>query len=621
MRTLRALLLADALIVPALAHAAAPAIPPGPDLKARAAATVSATNIAIAAEATKLQRDLARAALANPADSPALTPATSGCTVTVPGTGTATAGFGTTYQYSSNPSLFTVFGGVPTLSSSPYYRVISVSDQTGGKQVYGRFDFSTASAGIDFRFVQGSSNPIRIMLNGQYLADASGNSSWTLGLSGRNLLTVNCTTHALRRWGAEINGNGSGFDGVNVVSGETIFPTPTANRWTIAYIGDSEPCSTGAQFAASGFPELYGFRVAGVESNVVPICLGGTGVINAGTALKGPDHAPADLDALSAYVGTVNEVDEGFNVNDGILGDAVVTASIAGTDMSVTVLANGVQIISGQQITCADCLAGSKIVRNTSGNNGGVGHYLVSPSQTVASQSITVTGITAASLQAADLAWFQQLRAHTKYPWTPIVIWGPPRDSTGTDTAKKAAFDQWVALGEKNAAYFSMRSPVQVLPESTTATITAGTIASGVLTVTTKTGNSIAVGQFISASTSIPCGVQITGSGSSNSAACSPACTGTGGTGTYAISNPTLALTLNASLGAVTSVYAPAAYLNGGTTGIDTTHPPQPGHDLVGSVQAKARADMNLPRPISFGLDLPALPANDDRALSDKAAA
>lgn len=69
---------------------------------------------------------------------------------------------------------------------------------------------------------------------------------------------------------------------------------------------------------------------------------------------------------------------------------AVFTASISGTDMTVTAVTSGT-IYPGMTITGTGVTAGTRIVSQTSGTNGGTGVYVVSASQTVASTTITGT--------------------------------------------------------------------------------------------------------------------------------------------------------------------------------------------------------------------------------------
>jgi hypothetical protein len=70
------------------------------------------------------------------------------------------------------------------------------------------------------------------------------------------------------------------------------------------------------------------------------------------------------------------------------IGAASATASISGTNMTVTAVASGTlvptMLIAGTGIT-----AGTRIVSQTSGTTGGVGVYVVSVSQTISSRAIT----------------------------------------------------------------------------------------------------------------------------------------------------------------------------------------------------------------------------------------
>jgi hypothetical protein len=69
---------------------------------------------------------------------------------------------------------------------------------------------------------------------------------------------------------------------------------------------------------------------------------------------------------------------------------AVFTASIATTTMTVTAVASGT-IYPGMVITGTGVTAGTRIISQTTGTDGGTGDYVVSVSQTVASTTITGT--------------------------------------------------------------------------------------------------------------------------------------------------------------------------------------------------------------------------------------
>jgi len=113
-------------------------------------------------------------------------------------------------------------------------------------------------------------------------------------------------------------------------------------------------------------------------------------------AFDGPQRAvPYNLDANGGTVGNFFTIDAttGVASQGGVMGNgvAVVTASIAGTVMTVSAVTSGVlnvnQVLTGSGVT-----AGTTITAFLGNSVGGIGTYTVSVSQTVTSTSITATG-------------------------------------------------------------------------------------------------------------------------------------------------------------------------------------------------------------------------------------
>lgn len=75
---------------------------------------------------------------------------------------------------------------------------------------------------------------------------------------------------------------------------------------------------------------------------------------------------------------------------------ASVTASIAGTTMTVSAVGSGAVTV-GQTLSGSGVTAGTKVVRQLTGTPGGIGTYEVSASQTVASTTVTGAGAVAAA--------------------------------------------------------------------------------------------------------------------------------------------------------------------------------------------------------------------------------
>lgn len=75
---------------------------------------------------------------------------------------------------------------------------------------------------------------------------------------------------------------------------------------------------------------------------------------------------------------------------------ASVTASIAGTTMTVTAVGSGALTV-GQTLSGSGVTAGTKVLAQLTGTPGGIGTYQVSASQTVASTTVTGAGAVAAA--------------------------------------------------------------------------------------------------------------------------------------------------------------------------------------------------------------------------------
>lgn len=118
-----------------------------------------------------------------------------------------------------------------------------------------------------------------------------------------------------------------------------------------------------------------------------------------------PVHTPHVLQSVyGAFYSTANQPDGSTTTAYPIIYDttqiakntaledrtAVFTASITLTDMTVSAVTSGT-IYPGMTITGTGVTAGTRIVSQTSGTDGGTGVYVVSVSQTVASTTITGT--------------------------------------------------------------------------------------------------------------------------------------------------------------------------------------------------------------------------------------
>jgi len=173
-----------------------------------------------------------------------------------------------------------------------------------------------------------------------------------------------------------------------------------------------------------------------------------------------------------------------------------VTGSIAGQVLTVSAIAAGTVLAAGQALSGTNVDPATTILSQLTGTAGGVGTYSVSVSQNIASETITASGggLTVSAVTSGVLAIGQTLSGAAA--GTVITGYGTGAGGTGTYAV---SVSQTFASG----------------------TLTA---SGGVLTVSAVGSGALAVGDTISGS-GVTAGTTITGF-----------ITGTGGTGTYAVS-------------------------------------------------------------------------------------
>lgn len=269
------------------------------DFGARATAARLATRMSANERAGRLHRLAMAAKGANASDWGALaSPPGLSCTGNAAGPGLSQI-----FTAANNPSLFTLYGGVPARDSSGalyggYWRGHSVTLPSGGNAGVGtgaqgvvmRVAFRSDAPAIDIIMLgQAATSRIRVLIDGRY-ADKTGVSTATT--SGGNTLSLVWpagTSRTMRRYDVEYEKDG-GFFGVRVAPGDMVQPIATGARYRIAVLGDSVAAGIGATHAADGFAFHAGRRLGNMDLDMVAMGIGGTGFCNAGAAAAFPDR-------------------------------------------------------------------------------------------------------------------------------------------------------------------------------------------------------------------------------------------------------------------------------------------------------------------------------------------
>lgn len=134
-------------------------------------------------------------------------------------------------------------------------------------------------------------------------------------------------------------------------------------------------------------------------------------VTNAGTNQVVPGmKAYANYETGAVTFAATGNAPQGASVTGAIAaGTFSVTASIAGSEMTVTAVGSGA-VVNGATISGTNVVTGTKVVSQVSGTPGGVGVYLVDIPQTVASTTVsgafgtlTVTAVGSGALNVGDV--------------------------------------------------------------------------------------------------------------------------------------------------------------------------------------------------------------------------
>ncbi len=186
------------------------------------------------------------------------------------------------------------------------------------------------------------------------------------------------------------------------------------------------------------------------------------------------------------------------NAFTGVLAPNTATASFAGTVMTVSAVGSGSVLAAGQTVTGASIDAATSIVRQLTGTAGGAGTYLMSVSQTVTSEAVTMSGggLTVSAVATGGLYVGQVIAGAGVTTGTAITGFGTGSGGTGTyavDTSQTVGSEAMTGNG-------------------------------GMLTVSAVTSGTLTLGDVLSGS-GITAGNHIVALG-----------TGLGGTGTYFVS-------------------------------------------------------------------------------------
>lgn len=233
----------------------------------------------------------------------------------------------------------------------------------------------------------------------------------------------------------------------------------------------------------------------------------------------GSSYAAATGTPPTAFSGTGSVASTVLNVS-AITANSI-TGSIAGNVLTVTAVSTGA-VAPGQTLTGANVVGTPTVVAQLSGTAGGIGTYSLSTSQTSASATIVPSGgtLTVTSLTSGVLAVGQ------------VLTGGANAVAAGT------AITAQVSGTVGGAGVYTVN-----ISQSCASTATASVVGSGVLTVSAAT-----------AGTLVP-GVQISSANITGSVTVQSGITGSGGVGTYFVSNPQTAA--SAALTSVTGVETP----------------------------------------------------------------
>jgi len=189
------------------------------------------------------------------------------------------------------------------------------------------------------------------------------------------------------------------------------------------------------------------------------------------------------------------------NVVTGAIAANTATASISGTVMTVSAVGAGSVLAAGQTVSGTNVAAGTSIVNQLTGTAGSTGTYTVNISQTAASGSVTMSGggLTVSAVTTGTLAVGQTLTGSGVVAGTTITALGTGTGGTGTYAVSNGTVVASTTLTASGG------------------TMTVSAVGSGAIVLNDNlSGSGVVAGTYVTAFL-----------------------TGTGGTGTYLVSNGT----------------------------------------------------------------------------------
>lgn len=241
----------------------------------------------------RLRRLATTAEARNPVDLPDLGAA--GPTLTMLGT-TGTSGLTQSRTVAANPALFACYGGPRYNVAGTRWSALSVTTAANTyRSAIQRWSFITDSVDFDvviFGATPGVFNGFRVMVDGQYVSRSMTVPAVNSATQYFNIdWTAVSTTPRLRRYDIEFSGvGGNSMIGLNLLPADIVQPVPVADRYRIAVFGDSITEGTGATVVGGNYAFQAGYLLGGLDMDICPMAIGGTGYSNPGSNWKFSAH-------------------------------------------------------------------------------------------------------------------------------------------------------------------------------------------------------------------------------------------------------------------------------------------------------------------------------------------
>lgn len=232
------------------------------------------------------------------------------------------------YSYTTDPSLFTVYGGAPGVYGTFYLKVPCSIKPSGGNtsatlsQVCARVAIMTDAPALEFK-MGGSNTKWRVFVDGMPLAEPQAYASSTGSIY--NKITFPAAKAEGRRIDIEFEQN-AGIDlaqSVKVAPGYSIWAVDRNYITTIAAMADSYGESAGSSYSGFGWAYEFGRALGGMDVNLVSCSNGGTGFIMAGSGYAATNSIR--LDHLASFNPAIVVV--ALGINDSSQSAAAITAA------------------------------------------------------------------------------------------------------------------------------------------------------------------------------------------------------------------------------------------------------------------------------------------------------